>query len=74
MRGVIFLGERKLRLAEFSDPTPGPQDVIIEIKASGMCGSDLRFYRAQGTTSALGPGQINDPVIAGHEPCGSAAG
>jgi threonine dehydrogenase-like Zn-dependent dehydrogenase len=73
MRGVIFLGERKLQLAEFSDPTPGPQDVIIEIKASGMCGSDLRFYRAEGTTSALGLGQINGPVIAGHEPCGVVA-
>jgi D-arabinose 1-dehydrogenase-like Zn-dependent alcohol dehydrogenase len=73
MRGVIFLGERKSRLAEFSDPTPGPQDVIIEIKASGVCGSDLRFYRTERTTPALGLGQINGPVIAGHEPCGVVA-
>ena len=45
MRGVVFLGERKLELKEFPDPTPGPGEVVIETKASGMCGSDLHFYR-----------------------------
>ena len=38
MRGVTFLGERKLELAEFPDPAPSPADVVIEIKASAMCG------------------------------------
>jgi threonine dehydrogenase-like Zn-dependent dehydrogenase len=73
MRGVIFLGERKLQLQEFSDPTPGPHDVIVEIKASGMCGSDLKFYRASGETPSLGLGKVSGPVIAGHEPCGVVA-
>ena len=73
MRGVIFLGERKLQLAEFPDPVPGPGDVIVEIKASGMCGSDLKFYRATGGTSSLGLGTVSGPVIAGHEPCGIVA-
>jgi threonine dehydrogenase-like Zn-dependent dehydrogenase len=74
MRGVIFLGERKLQLAEFPDPTPGPHDVVIEVKASGMCGSDLKFYRATGgETAALGLGKLEGPVIAGHEPCGVVA-
>jgi len=41
MKGVVFLGDRKLELREFPDPTPGPRDVILEIKASGMCGTDL---------------------------------
>ncbi len=73
MRGVTFLGDRKLRLMEFPDPTPGPHDVIVEIKASGMCGSDLKFYRASGETSSLGLGKVSGPVIAGHEPCGVVA-
>ena len=38
MKGVVFLGEHKTELREFPDPQPGPRDVIIEIKASGMCG------------------------------------
>jgi threonine dehydrogenase-like Zn-dependent dehydrogenase len=73
MRGVTFLGQRKLQLAEFPDPAPGPHDVVIAIKASGMCGSDLKFYRASGETSSLGLGKVSGPVIAGHEPCGEIA-
>ena len=73
MRGVTFLGERKLALAEFPDPTPGPHDVIVAIQASGMCGSDLKPYRASGGSAALGLGKVSGPVIAGHEPCGVVA-
>ncbi len=73
MRGVTFLGERKLQLAEFPDPVPGPHDVIVAIKASGMCGSDLKPYRASGGSAALGLGKVDGPVIAGHEPCGVVA-
>ena len=61
MRGVTFLGERKLQLMEFPDPTPGPHDVVVEIKASGMCGSDLKFYRASGGAASLGLGKVSRP-------------
>ena len=74
MRGVVFLGERELELRDFPDPTPGPGEVVIEMKASGMCGSDLHAYRAArsggGMGAALGLGGSGGPVIAGHEPCG----
>jgi 2-desacetyl-2-hydroxyethyl bacteriochlorophyllide A dehydrogenase len=73
MKGVVFLGDRALELREFPDPVPGPGEVVIEIKASGMCGSDLKFYRgAKGAAAALGLGSTG-PVIAGHEPCGIVA-
>ena len=72
MKGVVFVGDRKLELRDFPDPTPGPRDVVLEIKASGMCGSDLHVYRA-----TFKPGDASsgfkrgaEPVIAGHEPCG----
>ena len=35
-----------------------------------MCGSDLKFYRANSGPSSLGLGGDDKPVIAGHEPCG----
>jgi threonine dehydrogenase-like Zn-dependent dehydrogenase len=73
MRGVVFLGERQLELREFPDPTPGPGEVVLEIKASGMCGSDLHTYRAKGGTAAIGIRGRTEPVIAGHEPCGVVA-
>jgi len=75
MKGVVFLGDRKLELREFPDPTPGPRDVILEIKASGMCGSDLHTYRAPANPGGVITGGIKRTagVIAGHEPCGVVA-
>ncbi len=72
MKGMVFLGERKLELREFPDPVPGPRDAVIEIRASGMCGSDLHTYRAPFTSgvNASGIKLPDEPIIAGHEPCG----
>ncbi len=69
MKGLVFLGDRKIEFRDFPDPTPGPDDVVLEIKASGMCGSDLKYYRTPGGAAALGFKSAG-PVIAGHEPCG----
>ncbi len=75
MKGVVFLGERRTELREFPDPAPGPGEVVLEIKASGMCGSDLKFYRAAPgeMQKALGLGDVTEPLVAGHEPCGVVA-
>jgi threonine dehydrogenase-like Zn-dependent dehydrogenase len=75
MKGVVFLGDRKLELRDFPDPTPGPRDVVLEIKASGMCGSDLHNYRAPANPGGVVTGGIQRKagVIAGHEPCGVVA-
>jgi 2-desacetyl-2-hydroxyethyl bacteriochlorophyllide A dehydrogenase len=40
-------------------PTPSPNDVLIEVKAAGICGTDLHIYH--GTYEAL------YPIIPGHE-------
>jgi L-iditol 2-dehydrogenase len=70
MRAVYFLGDRKIDIRDVPDPTPGPGEAVLEIKASGMCGSDLKFYRVVGGAAALGLPGAGDPVIGGHEPCG----
>jgi threonine dehydrogenase-like Zn-dependent dehydrogenase len=70
MKGVVFPGDRKVEIMEFADPVPGPGEVVLEIRASGMCGSDLKFYRAVGGAASLGFRTAGGPVIAGHEPCG----
>lgn len=61
MRGVLFHGERRIEIANLPEPQPGPRDVVIGMRASGMCGSDLHAYR--------GP-RRSQPFIAGHEPAG----
>jgi L-iditol 2-dehydrogenase len=80
MRGVVFTGNRTLKIMNFDDPTPGPGQVVVKMKASGMCGSDLHFYRApdpNALVAQMGMTSFEDrgmdphtPVIAGHEPCG----
>ena len=69
MKGVVFLGDRELDIRELPDPTPGPGEVVVAMKASGLCGSDLRPYR-------LSKDQKGDPAllkVGGHEPCGVIA-
>src|SRR5213595_463902 len=75
MKGAVFLGDRKIEIRNFPDPAPGPGEVVLQMKASGMCGSDLKFYRPPPgeAQKALGLGGNADPFIAGHEPCGVIA-
>jgi threonine dehydrogenase-like Zn-dependent dehydrogenase len=63
MRAVVFLGEGKLEIREYPDPVPGPDQVVIRMMASGMCGSDLHHLHSQHRTGS-------ELVIEGHEPCG----
>jgi threonine dehydrogenase-like Zn-dependent dehydrogenase len=69
MKGVVFVGDRQIDIREVPKPTPGPGEVVLAMKASGLCGSDLRPYRLpraqRGNPSAL--------TVGGHEPCGVVA-
>lgn len=65
MKGAVFLGDRLIELKEFPDPQPGPGEVVVAIRASGMCGSDLRYYRDRPGTAAT-----SGKCIGGHEPAG----
>ena len=64
MKGVRFLGDRKLVVESVADPGPGAGGVVVEMKAAGLCGSDLRVYRSPSA------GGETTTVIVGHEPCG----
>jgi threonine dehydrogenase-like Zn-dependent dehydrogenase len=68
MKGVVLPGNRRLEIRTFTVPEPGHGQALVRMKASSLCGSDLRaIYRPidQGT----GP-EAYQGVIAGHEPCG----
>ena len=67
MRGVLLPGGRRVEFAEFDVPEPGHGQVLIKMKASSICGSDIRaIYREH-----LGHGpEAYQGVIGGHEPCG----
>lgn len=73
MRGLCFAGDRTMEFLDVPDPTPGPGEVVLEMKASGMCGSDLKIYRAKRGEARIARVENPQPVIGGHEPCGVVA-
>jgi 2-desacetyl-2-hydroxyethyl bacteriochlorophyllide A dehydrogenase len=67
MQGVLLPGDRRVDIREFPVPEPGHGQVLVKMKASSICGSDIRaIYREH-----LGHGpEAYQNVIGGHEPCG----
>lgn len=67
MRGVRLPGDSTVDHVEVPIPQPGVGQVLVKMRASSICGSDIRaIYREH-----LGVGaEAYQGVIAGHEPCG----
>ena len=67
MTGVVLPGNSTVEFREYEVPEPGRGQVLVKMKASSICGSDIRaIYREH-----LGKGpEAYRGVIAGHEPCG----
>jgi threonine dehydrogenase-like Zn-dependent dehydrogenase len=67
MTGAVLPGGRMVELREFDVPEPGYGQVLLKMRASTICGSDIRaIYREH-----LGVGaEAYQGVIAGHEPSG----
>jgi hypothetical protein len=54
VQAAVFEGIRTIRVQTLPDPEPTPDDIVIRVKACGICGSDLHSY----TTGAfVKPGQ-----------------
>ena len=46
MKTVIIYGERDVRVEDVDIPKIGPRDVLVRVRASGICGSDVHRYLA----------------------------
>ena len=66
MKGVVFTGDKQLEIREFPEPEPGFSEVLIRMRASGLCGSDFRTFRM----SRAERGDLSKLKAVGHEPCG----
>ena len=60
MRAVAITEARQVEVIEVPDPEMGLEDVLLDIKYVGLCGSDLNSYRG---SFAL----VSYPLIPGHE-------
>ncbi len=64
MKALTWHGKRDVRFEDVPDPTiEDPQDAIIKVTSTGICGSDLHLYEV------LGPFMDAGDVL-GHEPMG----
>ncbi|MEQ8719117.1 MAG: alcohol dehydrogenase catalytic domain-containing protein [Acidimicrobiales bacterium] len=61
MRAAIYRGPDWIEVGEYPDPQPGPGEILIEVHACGMCGSDLH---------AISAGWPQPGSVMGHEPAG----
>lgn len=64
MKAVVWHGKRDVRVETVPDPViQEPNDIVIRVTSSGICGSDLHLYEV------LGP-FMSEGDILGHEPMG----
>jgi 2-desacetyl-2-hydroxyethyl bacteriochlorophyllide A dehydrogenase len=63
MKAVSLAEPKKVQMVEIPEPEVGPEDVLVDVKYIGLCGSDLNAYRGQ---IAL----VTYPRIPGHEVSG----
>jgi len=59
--------EPGLALDEVPVPTPGPDEVLVQIEAASICGTDLHINRWDTWSSE----RVNPPLTLGHELCGT---
>jgi alcohol dehydrogenase/L-iditol 2-dehydrogenase len=66
MKAVVKYGQLDgmVEVRQVPIPEIGPSDVLLEVKAAGICGSDIEMWRHRCTY------RVNTPVIQGHEFCG----
>jgi len=67
-----YLGSRvwrnpRLQIVECDVPKPGPSDVLLQVKACGICGSDVHMAQMDGDGYMFYPGLTGFPAILGHE-------
>jgi len=54
-------------ITDYPVPNIGPKEVLIEVKACGICGSDLHMIEEDQEGYMLYPGLTRLPVVTGHE-------
>lgn len=62
MRSAVFYGKHDIRIEEYPKPEPKENEVLIQVKACGVCGTDVHIYEGD-----KGAAKVTPPTILGHE-------
>lgn len=60
MKAAVIDSPGTLEIGEVPDPTPGPDDIVVAVQASGICGTDIHLYDGEFDAAVY-------PLIPGHE-------
>jgi threonine dehydrogenase-like Zn-dependent dehydrogenase len=63
MKATLFAGKNEVQFADLPDPEAGAGEVVVEVKASGICHTDYEVLKDNYGTGAF-------PVVPGHEYAG----
>ena len=66
MKAMLLSEYKRLQVVDFDKPTNGPNDLLVQVRACGICGSDIHGY--DGSTGRRIP-----PLVMGHEAAGVVA-
>jgi len=59
VRAAVLRAAHTLRVEDHDSPVPGPGEVLVEVGAAGICGTDYRIW--------TGERAVQYPLIPGHE-------
>lgn len=68
MKSIVVTGPGTVEWKEVPEPNMGPQDVLVQVKACGICGSDAMYIQVGGIPPRQGC------TCLGHEPSGEVIG
>lgn len=63
MKALVYTDTNQVVYRDEPEPLPGPEDVLVKVEASGICGSDMHAYHGKD------PRRV-PPLILGHEVAG----
>src|SRR5215203_1651306 len=66
-KAAVMHDTHDVRLEDVPVPEPGPNEVLVEIRAVGVCGSDIHYYEE----GRIGSFVVEEPLVLGHESMGT---
>ncbi|KAL6743457.1 hypothetical protein Aduo_016496 [Ancylostoma duodenale] len=67
---AVLYGVNDIRLEQREIPKQADNQLLISVNTVGICGSDVHYW----THGAIGSFVVKEPMVLGHETCGTVAG